>query len=335
MMVITVHMKDQSWTWLSGALGVTVFFVLSGYLITLLALREEGDAGRLSLGAFYVRRTCRILPPYAVVLALYCVLILGLHAGFSAEKKAPFLRALPYYATYLNEFAPPAPFYQSWSLGIEEKFYLAWPVLGFVLLRRRPALRTAATLVLALAFQCLPRVLKIPVLAHYASIMIGCLLAQLLHDRHAFERLRFLGQRWVSAAVLAGLTALQLSRFRHPEVEFVYPWVVALAVAGTAHGAFLRVLSLRPLVHVGSRSYGIYLVHLICINVAGALFNPRPGSRLGPALSYALVLCLSVAAAEVLFRLVEKPCTEFGRRWSERRRARHRVPVEEPVPAGR
>src|SRR5689334_6679488 len=86
MMVITVHMKDQSWVWLSGALGVTVFFVLSGYLITMLALREEGDRGRLSMRAFYVRRTGRILPPYAVILALHCVLILGLHSGFSAEK---------------------------------------------------------------------------------------------------------------------------------------------------------------------------------------------------------------------------------------------------------
>ena len=72
---------------MAGFRGVTIFFVLSGYLITMLALREETRFGRLSLAAFYVRRSFRILPPYYVTLAVYCLLIFGL--GVSAPRRAP------------------------------------------------------------------------------------------------------------------------------------------------------------------------------------------------------------------------------------------------------
>ena len=65
LLVISAHMKDRwAWNWLDGAQGVAVFFVLSGYLITMLALREEAREGFVSLKAFYIRRICRILPLY-------------------------------------------------------------------------------------------------------------------------------------------------------------------------------------------------------------------------------------------------------------------------------
>src|SRR4051794_21766193 len=83
--VITFHMQGFEkvlWKWLGGSVGVTVFFVLSGYLITALCLREEDQRGRVSLAAFYVRRSCRIFPLYYLVLVLYAVLVgvLGVRA---------------------------------------------------------------------------------------------------------------------------------------------------------------------------------------------------------------------------------------------------------------
>src|SRR4051812_1063795 len=80
LLVITVHMYDSQtlWAWLAGTRGVTVFFVLSGFLITTLGLREEAERGSVALGAFYVRRCCRLLPLYFVTLAAYGVLIFGL-----------------------------------------------------------------------------------------------------------------------------------------------------------------------------------------------------------------------------------------------------------------
>src|SRR5262249_10191392 len=77
LMVVSVHMHDKPivWHWLGGWQGVTVFFVLSGYLITTLSLREEAKRGALSIPAFYIRRSFRIFPLYYFVLALYCLLI--------------------------------------------------------------------------------------------------------------------------------------------------------------------------------------------------------------------------------------------------------------------
>ena len=93
-MVVTVHMKDRVWGWLAGGLGVTIFFVLSGYLITRLALAEERDRASLNKRAFFVRRALRLFPLYYAVLAVYCALILGL--GISPEKRGPFASSLPY-----------------------------------------------------------------------------------------------------------------------------------------------------------------------------------------------------------------------------------------------
>jgi len=124
LLVVLAHARGrEDWLWIRGANGVTVFFVLSGYLITTLALREEAVRGTIDLGAFYLRRTFRILPMYYLTLAIYCVLILVLHADPARHDK--FVRALPYYLTYLQEWPhlvlKDVPFELSWSLGIEEK----------------------------------------------------------------------------------------------------------------------------------------------------------------------------------------------------------------------
>ena len=125
-----------------GGDGVTMFFVLSGFLITTLALREEERRGRLSLSSFYIRRFFRIYPVYFGILALYCVLIFGL--GFVPDRRELFEEQLPYYLFGFPEYRffdiqggieAGAPYAGAWSIGIEEKFYLVWPVLGFALLR--------------------------------------------------------------------------------------------------------------------------------------------------------------------------------------------------------
>ncbi len=144
LLVINVHLYDsqRNWWWVSGYRGVTIFFVLSGYLITTLALREEGQQGCLSLAAFYVRRCFRIFPLYYVTLALYCLLIYGV--SISPHLREPLWDALPYYLLYLQEIPfclwkilseRDLVFAQSWTLGAEEKFYLLWPLLAFVVWR--------------------------------------------------------------------------------------------------------------------------------------------------------------------------------------------------------
>jgi peptidoglycan/LPS O-acetylase OafA/YrhL len=350
LMVVSVHMHDQVWGWLGGWLGVSIFFFLSGYLITTLALREERQRGALSLEAFFIRRCFRIFPLYYVILGVYCLLILGLGLGANIEnKQRQLLGALPWYAFYMQEVPyslgidgvkADLPFYQSWSLGIEEKFYLVWPVLVFVLWRGLVGVRRWGTIGLILLFATAPFWVPLIVtkpgldncLSWYYQILVGCLLALLLEDAAWFARLRFLGGGvwpWLTLGLLIALQAsfawLEKSAISYA-ILFVYtvalgPFLVSLLLG---EGPIQRALRWEPLVFIGKLSYGIYLVHILCLNVAQRVFPPddaRKGWKdlnLTSVGAYVLGCAISVAVAWVLASLIEKPFIEIGRRWSKR-----------------
>jgi peptidoglycan/LPS O-acetylase OafA/YrhL len=309
LMVITVHMHSRSWQWLAGSRGVTIFFVLSGFLITSLALKEEGAEGRLSLAAFYSRRCFRILPLYYLVLGVYVLLICGLDVGGPAHK-LPFTRALPYYLFYLQEFSVltdshgTPPFYHSWSLGIEEKFYLVWPLLCFALLWQRKHVRLWTALGLIVPLTMMGRFFQ-----PYACILFGCALA-------------LIGVRkWMkSTAVLAlGLGALSIFQIgisaKHPSnwetTGYAAIFTVVLASLRNTAGIVKTALSWRPLTHVGRVSYGVYLVHLLCLNAAEKVTSNPLASYIGAAL-------VSIAVASLLYYGFEKPMINIGRRLGDR-----------------
>jgi peptidoglycan/LPS O-acetylase OafA/YrhL len=349
LLVVSVHLHDFEtvWKWLAGWQGVTVFFVLSGYLITTLSLREEGQRGAVSLAAFYVRRSLRIFPLYYLTLAAYCGLIFGL--GLNPEKHFLLTGAMPYYLLYFQEvpffYGLPGesgviqhaniPFYQSWSLGIEEKFYLVWPLLAFVLWRGRTALRLKGTTALVIALALVPPLFALArresvaaVLFPYYPILAGCLLALLLHDRVWFDRLRFLGRRAWTTTTLALFIALHLLRPRIPVdspslaylCDVAYTIAVSLFITSVlmGEGRVQQVLRWQPLVSIGRLSYGIYLVHILCLNIAQKVFPPHSGRVVVSIGAYVLTFTISVAVAWLLAAAVEKPCIEIGRRWSKR-----------------
>jgi peptidoglycan/LPS O-acetylase OafA/YrhL len=136
---MTAHTTDPLFHRLHGAVGVTIFFVISGYLITTLLLREEERHGHARIKAIYIRRAFRILPLYYVTLIGYIVLIgiLHLQAGSSS-----LWHSLPWYATYQNDLVKMTlGFWTILVTGDGEKYYLLWP-LAFtvpVLMRRRLA----------------------------------------------------------------------------------------------------------------------------------------------------------------------------------------------------
>jgi peptidoglycan/LPS O-acetylase OafA/YrhL len=343
LLVISVHLYDAGrvWHWLGGGQGVAIFFLLSGYLITTLALREEGRRGAVSLAAFYVRRGMRIFPLYYFTLGLYALLLLGL--GFAPHLRNTFVEALPYYLLYLQEIpfytrmigeGADLPFFQSWSLGIEEKFYLLWPLLAFVVWRSRPAVRRAGTAALTLAFALLPPALvwlhpELRLLARcltsYGPILAGCLLALLLHDRRWFKRLSFLASRTATAVALVLFLTVHFARPWLPEGpvpfggDILYTLTTSILLVSILLGEGLlpRALRTPSLVHVGKLSYGIYLIHVLCIVVAHKLAPPDRGLAVS-VLAYLLACGLSVAAAWVLAVVLERPCIDWGRRWSRR-----------------
>lgn len=359
LLVVSVHLHATAlWEWLGGWQGVSIFFVLSGYLITSLALREESKRGQLSLGAFYIRRSFRIFPLYYLTLGVYCLLIFGLRMNYD-EKGFLLAKAMPWYLLYMQEVPVLCglpnqhgvvqigniPFYQSWSLGIEEKFYLVWPLLAFVLWRGSRALRFAGTTALVAAFAAVPLVCGwlaplVPrmhlvdiglCLEPYYRILVGCLLALALNDRAWFERLRGLGTATATAIALAIVVVLHFVRpMVPPQGEWlqrladVHGLAYILAVAAFLIGVLLgdgpihRFLRRPRLVLVGRISYGIYLIHILCTNVAEKILACVGEGLVFNLLAYALTAALSIAVAYALYRLIEHPLIEFGRRWSNR-----------------
>jgi peptidoglycan/LPS O-acetylase OafA/YrhL len=340
LLVLTHHSSSRSFSALNGGLGVAIFFVISGFLITTLALREEASRGSVSLRAFYVRRACRIFPLYYFTLLLYIALVIGLnHHGH----RALMLTGLPYQLAYLNEFAPRLdvmPFAHSWSLGVEEKFYLLWPAIAFLLWRGRTALRVVGTAALIFVPWALDHTGILPVRVTvygsplyypYSAILVGCLLALTLHQRRAYEALVRLATPWPAFALLVVAVTAHAGVAHSDLVHFLYPIAVAGAMLPMllGHAPWVRLLATRPMVHIGIRSYGIYLIHVIVLSIVrdgvrrglgltldefGRPFGPHAWA--GSLLIFALATAGSLLAANGLNLAIEQRFIRLGRRWT-------------------
>jgi peptidoglycan/LPS O-acetylase OafA/YrhL len=332
LLVITEHLHTPVLHLARGHFGVVIFFILSGYLITSLALYEEGERGSLSFSGFYIRRSFRIFPLYYVVLAVYCVLILGLHIG--PEKRVPLLHALPYYLTYFQEIpfihgGYGLPFYQSWSLGIEEKFYLIWPIVCFLLLGQIRSWRIPVTAALIVGSS-----ISGPFISPYSSILLGCLLAllfQLDWVRSVASQGSIIGS-YTTLAILVGLHIFVLphSHWRYEDAVYAPLFALFFGFLLSGETGIKSVLGFRPLVAIGRISYGIYLVHILCLNVVEKFFH-------SPSLSYLATVAASICVAGALHVTIERPLIHLGRRLSvisSRRSDRQLRPLGEPQEVG-
>lgn len=297
-----------------GFLGVDFFFVLSGFLITTLLLREAALRGRFSLPAFYMRRALRIIPVYFFVVSgvgAYYVLLRG---------DSALAGLLPYYYLFLSNFlTSDIPTLSiTWSLSMEEQYYLIWPAL-LALLPRRWVLPVLAALIGLNALFAIgvlghdparfgPLAFALP-RATFAPILMGSALAVLLHRKRWFDRLYpSLGH---PASPLLGFAGLILAMAATPENLTGWPTLlIQLVMTLTLASLVVRqdtlvtpALAFAPVARIGVVSYGIYLYHLIALD---------PVMRLAGRLDWAngwLVLlaysALSWATAEVSFRTLE------------------------------
>lgn len=297
-----------------GFLGVDFFFVLSGFLITTLLLREARDCGRFSLRDFYIRRALRILPVYLFVVTAVSVWYVGIRG------QTDLAGLVPYYYLFLSNFLTDhiPTLSITWSLSVEEQYYLVWPLLMLALARRalvRVALAlvalnvaVAAGLVGGTAPTAGPLAFRLPD-STYAPILMGALLALALdHPRGHAIALRWLGGRWTALAAFACL-ALAIHAvpgdFRGLPNLLVHSLMVAVLAALVLRedGAGLGLLRARPVARIGVVSYGIYLYHLVALDITGRAFGV-----LGIASDWALLAgysLVSVLMAEISFRTLE------------------------------
>jgi peptidoglycan/LPS O-acetylase OafA/YrhL len=327
LMVFTAHPRGGMWPPLHGSTGVTLFFVLSGFLITTLLLREEDRDGRVNFRAFYLRRTFRIYPMFFAVFFLYCVLVLVL--GMQPERRASFVENIPYivllfpeHMTFLNDWPFYPPFNGAWSIGIEEKFYLVWPVIAFAALVRWRNARLPVLVLLSVASLACSFVDSLMFLGPYQHLGYGAMAALLLHGRRSYPALARLGRPRTLLSVTAVAVVAQFATAEVLPYGDLYGFqgmLITLVLIGLVTTTTPRIgwLSSRPLVFLATISYAFYLLHNFFLNGVESVV-PATWGVPGDLASASIAFVLSVLASWVVHRAFEEPMRLVGVRLSNR-----------------
>jgi peptidoglycan/LPS O-acetylase OafA/YrhL len=307
-----------------GEYGVQMFYVVSGFLITTLLLRERDRFGRISLRDFYIRRSLRIWPLYYAVVALY-VFVVRFFEPISV-RAASFFHYLPSFLTFtytwfLTAKWPSGIFNLSSTLATEEQFYAFWPVVnrflsgawaplvmvGLILLRTITGYGWIARW---LPWDSLPTRM---ILSIAIPICLGAILAHALHSEKVFRVLYpLLGSGW-TAPISACALILCLGPTRP---NFWLAWAANITLIGACvvredHG-LAGLLRFRPLAFIGVISYGMYLLNSLSIHLVQAALA-RVG-LLHPLLTFPLGLGLTVGIAYLSYRYFETPFLELKKK---------------------
>jgi peptidoglycan/LPS O-acetylase OafA/YrhL len=312
-----------------GFLGVDLFFVISGFLIATLLIRERERSGTISLKRFAVRRALRIFPLYFVVVAALAVLYGVLHTD--SAQSSTFFDELPQVLTYTTNWIPATTILGvSWSLAAEEQFYVVWPPIQKY--SRNPLCFVIALLILSqvvnlgflddLLHSCTgweshePPMLRE---ATFTPILLGVLLAHLLHSKAHFARIaRVTGYSCspviiiIIVAVLLELLPLDLSGWPRLLVHLVMMFLVASCVVREDHwlSVFCR---WRPVARIGILSYGLYLLHLFALDPVTRLVER---GNVHPILLFPLTLGGSILLAELSYRFLESRFLHLKKRFA-------------------
>ena len=306
--------------------NVLIFFVISGFAVGTLLLRGMDDAGAISVLGFYRRRAFRLLPLYYAVLALYVVLVALAEPDLIA--RANFFDNLPFFVTFTNNMfvnldSGRVIFLFSWSLAYEQQFYLVWPWVEAIRHRGAPmmiasALTGGSLLIMTVAGDAYVFGDALVVLA---SIGSGLVLAQVLHRPRCYAAIaRLIARPGGAAAALLSMIAArtfdaQCGRLAIPLIITSATLLVAAAVV--AEHSDVRYLARWPwLVDIGALSYGIYMFHMLAINMA-----KRTG--LAAHMHYEMIdftvgFAIALGLAKLSNTWIESPIMAFGRRLEKR-----------------
>jgi len=298
-----------------GGFGANLFFLLSGFLVTTLLLREQRRSGSVAVARFRARRAQRLYPLYFTVLLAYVGLVLVVERDGPARDE--FLRNVPHFATFTSNLfvgleGERTIFYFAWSLAAQEQFYLVWPlVLKHV--RRVGAALVAAGLVAVsvltrtgaldafLPEESLARALALSLMPPLA---LGALVALALDTRPGYALVRRLvGAPFAAVALLAGALVLWRTAGLGPWPMYAALTLLTAACVVREDHRLARVLSHPGLVHVGLVSFGVYLTHMLCHNVVERVLA-RLGLHAAP-LDFALTTALALAVATLSYRWYE------------------------------
>jgi peptidoglycan/LPS O-acetylase OafA/YrhL len=308
-----------------GFIGVDIFFVLSGYLITGLLVRELNSSGGINLSRFYARRVRRLLPALTLVVVVVCLIQAAIsspiaqHDALNAALAALLYSSNIYFAHmqvhYFAQAFTSGPLVHTWSLAVEEQIYFVWPIFLLLLTRMVNSLRIRILLIAALTalsfIVCVWLTAWNQVMAFFLSppraweFSLGGLLAFVpVHWLSAHENLcKWLGAAGLIALVLCGVFMTNSASF--PGYVAAIPVLATLASlqagAGAPGSLMARLLHLRPMQYLGGISYSLYLWHWPVLMIALEIF-PNDSAALRTA-----CVMLSVVLAAITHVTVENP----------------------------
>jgi peptidoglycan/LPS O-acetylase OafA/YrhL len=293
-------------------LGVQLFFVISGYIITSLLAREETRTGAVSIPAFYLRRFCRIIPP---LLAYFAVLLLIRATGRIDFPPTQLLSAALFTC---NTGVTQCGWWiaHTWSLAVEEQYYLCWPLL-FILLPSggRPAFLAAVAIALSIVFAFQPPVWHSNALS-YACIAAGAFHALSRRSQDLIEHLAH-PLAWIAAGLL--LVVGPLTRAEHAVAVVTPALAVYVLFAGRRIRWVRTILETRPFQLVGAASYSLYLWQQLVLASPSA-YDQAP-----------IPVWWVLVAVPLSVLLVERPFIRIGHRLSRLAGARAVSPGPAPV----
>ncbi|MEO5825504.1 MAG: acyltransferase [Gemmatimonadales bacterium] len=316
-----------------GGYGVLTFFVLSGFLITWLMCAEAERTGRISLRRFYARRSLRIFPAFYVYWGIVTALLVAWN--LTGGKAVPWMQAIAsffYLSNYyqgLNDY-PSSAYSHTWSLGVEEQFYLLWPALFIALVGLAPRRRAIVIGVLVVFFWGVRNTLHFagaPAAYMYTSfetrcdqLLIGCLLAVTLRAGLAGSFVRFVTKipGVVTFALFCGSVYLSVTignNYRNTIGFCIEPALVGLLIVqliAKHDHPLVRWLDSRPMKFLGGASYSIYLYQQI---VVYPMLRVLPAG-LPAVVKLPLVVGAVVAVAYGSFRFVEAPFIRIKSRFA-------------------
>jgi peptidoglycan/LPS O-acetylase OafA/YrhL len=325
-----------------GSIGVDIFFVLSGFLITTLLIGEFEKTKKVDFGAFYARRALRLLPALAAVIVVAVLLVTLVNELHKFQHET--LTTLPFVIFFVGNWARVFNFNalgilgHTWSLGIEEQFYLLWPLLFALLAARRKRERVALVLaglagvVMVYRFVLLsmgqrPWPIYFRADTHCDGLLIGCALAfWLASGRMATPAV---GRFFRLATVPALLVILFISELIDNSVPSEFHFMVAYGLAlGVLSAAVLiasevtsplaevsNVLKASIVVWIGRRSYGLYLWHFVIYRSVGSFFRQHHPTTTDRITELVLKVGISFVVAALSYKVIEAPALRLKRRF--------------------